>query len=625
MKRRYVWSIVGTCLLLAAGAALLWRAGGKEGQAARAGFDFRYDWPAGTELTYALDWEAAEAQRLPSQRPDDAPARSRQHFTGKLVLRSYGRGAGDAFTLTARLEGLSRHELDFWGRAPLADDAAARAQLEGHAATLTVTPSGAVRSVGFAADAPDLFKHLMQTLLTEAQVPVPAAPDADGTWEAEEPSRFGLAQVHYEAVAATTLHRERTGYRRLHALSGEPGPHSVTSRGVAELAPAGHLTRLHEEETLAVRSAQGGAVLDATVALTLALERAGRFDAVAQPLAASVDLRTPGQVEISDSASTRLLEQRAAGMTGEMLVGDLRQMANGGLLPEHNRWLWRATGLLKLHPELARELLPLLLSPATNATGRALVLDLLAGAGTSEAQAVMREALDRPALTQDKAYPLLLQRFSLVAEPDAQSAAFLARVSEQSRDVHVQRAGAMSLGSVIGKLQDQPAVARSHLARLTAEASGAQDPATKATLLRAVGNAGMPESEPMLRGLATEPSPEVRAAVASALRRQPSEAATRTLVTLVQDAHPGVAETAMTSLGERVLPADALGALTAAALAGKTPEGSERALVTLLHAQRLSGADVDAALRAVQARTQDGDLRARIESLLQEPRLAARP
>ena len=617
-----------SALVLVAAATLfsLWPASGSGAPAATAaadscpqGFSFTYGWPAGTRGVYTVRWTTEERFQLAGT---SQAAEGRLALEAELALRSFGR-EGDGWMLGASLESLRKHDVVLLGQPAFADAATAAATLTGHEARVLMGPNGRVRAVGFDKDSPPLFRHLLQALLTEAQVVVPMGATAAG-WEDSAATMLGTAPVRYGVTGPLSLTRSRGAHSALHVLQGPElaqARQQHSSKATSTLDARGWLEGLKAEEALTVSDAKGAPVLAALLSLELELARVERFDVAGTALPRADVLMRPGELKPGPDAERQALAQRVDGLTAEELLQTLRTSGNTGRVPDHNRWLWRATGLLKQQPELAKELATLFAAPETTGRGRALVMDLLAAAGTPQAQAVMREALDSRVARKDGQFPLLMQRLSLVETPEPESATWLAREREAATrrgEDHVRRASAMSLGAAAGGLwrTGHEREAREHADALRRTLESARDAEERAVLVRALGNAALPEQAPLLRELSRDAQAPVREAVATALRRQEGPEATAVLLGLVQDPVVEVQRGALAALVDRPLTPDELGALLQSMLEDRTARGSDGLLVSALTPRLEESPRVAQALRHLLARSDDGELQARIRSLL---------
>ncbi|MCA9611865.1 MAG: HEAT repeat domain-containing protein [Sandaracinus sp.] len=252
----------------------------------------------------------------------------------------------------------------------------------------------------------------------------------------------------------------------------------------------------------------------------LALSRVG--DAPTPP-AIELARFVPQRLEDRDARrAADLLERRAAGLTIDELKDLLAEFGDGGHVPEHERFLWRATGLLRLHPELAFELEPLFLGADASSSRRGLVLDLLVHARTAEGQQALRRLLDSEVARQDPRHALHLQRLALVENPDGETVAYATRRFEVAEGVIDRFAAAYTYAGVARESHD-PAVAAAAARALTTELEHAPDADSRTHWMRALGATGAPEARAAIVDHLDDSATSVRVAAVGALARQPGD------------------------------------------------------------------------------------------------------
>jgi HEAT repeat protein len=293
-------------------------------------------------------------------------------------------------------------------------------------------------------------------------------------------------------------------------------------------------------------------------------------------------------------------------MTFEELVGDLTLHADTGRLPGHARWFRRASAVVQLEPARCAQLASLVELPSMSANARGLVLDLLAAAGTPEAQAALRAALSSRTVREDAAgFIAHVQRLSLVAKPDAETLSFARGEYERARadrDPERRIAATYALGAVIGRRAGGDAEgARREAERLRTELRRADKPEERRVLLRALGNAALPKDAATVRSYLSDDDPEVRAAAASALGAQEGPEQVDGVIEMLGDAEPIVQAAALSALAEHELTAAQL-----ARVAGFAPaiaHMNDRALVALLIRYGAAAPVAHTALELVLARS----------------------
>ncbi|MCB9549589.1 MAG: HEAT repeat domain-containing protein [Myxococcales bacterium] len=514
-----------------------------------------------------------------------------------VTLRGVGRVDG-AWRVALGFGAIERASLVVGGQDALGDAAAWR----GLEATLDVAPSGAVQGVRFPAGAPAPFRTLVQLILTETQIRL-----GEGTtWTVPETTQHGVARSVY-TQADGHLTRTRAGYDRLQAVPD--GEAEVDGRATVTLED-GHVRRLAAEETLRARAA-GRSALEARTET--------RFELVAvvadeRPAPRGLVAARLGEgAEVADH-DARLLADRIDGLTPEALEAMLRGAAQSGRLPDHNRSLWRAVGLLRSDDGLCASLAELAAAADASSAGRGLVLDLLTSAGTPAAQAALRDALGAESVRQDPKFPLLFQRLSLITLPDAETLAYL-EAHYDAPGGETLGAAAFALGAAAGRTaRAGDAQGRALADRLLADLEAAQTPDQQAVRLIALGNAGLPDHQDALLPFARAEDPEVRRAAAASLRKLETPAARAALLELAGDAEIRVQRRALESLGRQGARPEELAPL--ARLAGTTAEPALDLLVDLAapHAQSPGGRAILDAILGRKLR--DARIKSRIRALL---------
>ena len=184
---------------------------------------WRFRFPAGTRLTYALSWQGAQSAHL----TDDRLAEGSADVDADLTLRSYGEVDG-VWRLGLSLAHFRKHQLSALGQEVMKDVQG----FDGHEALVDLEPNGRVRGIHLQPGDPDLFKHVTQWVATQLQVVLAD----ERTWTAGEPGPFGASQVRYR------LDGDRRGAHapRLHPArraAGQPGAASPPRISRARRAP----------------------------------------------------------------------------------------------------------------------------------------------------------------------------------------------------------------------------------------------------------------------------------------------------------------------------------------------------------------------------------------------------
>lgn len=424
------------------------------------------------------------------------------------------------------------------------------------------------------------FERVLQLIMGELQYSL--APTEE--WQAEELAAFGRAQAEYRARssgARRTIDKVRR-YREARALAQREqlSPPEGSSEATLELEGQ-QLVRFIGRESLGV-SRQGAQVL----VWRLELE-ATRVDAAAPPAWASarfVDARRFGDVRVSERAEAQHLAQRIQDMTPEKMAADLAAHGPTGEMPDHNAWAWKVTGLLRRDPGLIATLTREFERPDYQASGRAFVVDLLAGTGTAEAQEALLGLLRARGRGSDAEWRQNLQALGRISTP---TRATLDYAVEQYRSgLGIDRwAAALAVGAVVHNMTSDPA-AQAAGDLLWRDFAAASDRDARVKLLGAIGNAGLESHVGPLLALGADPDTEVRRHVAYAMRRHDTPEARALLVTLGADPKSTVAISALKTLGRLTVTDAELEGLRAHVAANRIPSDAFPTLVSALTTQR---------------------------------------
>jgi hypothetical protein len=587
--------------------------------------ELSFRWKDGSTYTYGLSWRAEQTNRVAAVQGQGEPGQvttvaGKVDLSGKLVLRSHGKRQG-AYLLAVSLTDVDRLVWQLGG-----EDVVAASDVKsklGGEAFLEIEPGGRIRRTYFGAAASMELRSLVQWLVPELQFVLPAkgARVVDGAWSALEDTVHGRARTAYriEDERPLVLSRARTGYETLGV--GDVATLKVHSEdaAVARCAAEGHLDGIEHSATLRVTGA-GQEVLAFTDKLSLVLESV-RDGAPRAPIDLSALTgyalnEAPG----ADVASQKALENRVGNLTPGQLVSDVLSYANGGRMDQ--RWLWQATGLLELHPEACAELAAVFGDDELTAKGRALILDLLASAGTDEAQRVLRQLLDSDVAKADETTrAVFYNRVALVEDVNTETAQFAAQHFDELKEQPLgpmRVASTYALGSVAGHqaAQGNKALAGELNARLIEGLERTDDLAEKAVALRAMGNAGLAENVDTLTEYTRHESPALRAAAADALRDTHTEKSVEALLELLQDRDWQVQQAALSSLSHYQLAPEESLRIEKLIVAGVVESRNDPLLVTVLARSATPDHPLAGALAHVLVRNQNnGQLAARIRSI----------
>jgi hypothetical protein len=569
---------------------------------------FRWAFPEGTRLVYRLDWRTE--QRVGALGPGDA--HGELALAGTLELRGHGR-RGDAWLVEARL---TADEQRF---VVLGQDAGPGGALGDGVAWAELADDGTLRAVEVAQDAPATWQNLATALLGQLEVIVPVEGRGE-TWARAQRGPFGRGLVRYTQPAADTLLRVREAYETVDGLP--PGARGVRpeGQGRVRLGP-GYLRGLDEGERVVITGE--GPSFDGSARLRLALVEVGRFAGGARASGPRRRLRPDERVTDVD-AERQALIARVAGLTGEELLAGVLVLGPGGI-PDEDRWMWRATGLLQLEPRLCATLGQLFADGKLGREQRGLVLDLLAGAGHAQAQAAMVVALSSPSARERPAdWNRYVQRLSFVETPTAETLAFaqgLRTDALAAGDVHTSRASAYVLGNLAGAMaaHGDTAGARALAEGLRRDLVAADAPAERAALITAYAAAKPADVVTVVSAYAADGDVDVRRAVAYAVAEVPGAAAQAVLDGLVTDGDSIVQETTLSVLGGRAPAASTMDVVAGLVASGRLAPVNDLAVAQFAAAQRVRGADLAPlapALGVIARRSGDPQVKALIARAL---------
>jgi hypothetical protein len=282
-------------------------------------------------------------------------------------------------------------------------------------------------------------------------------------------------------------------------------------------------------------------------------------------------------------------------------------------------WWCAALGLLRCDPRECDALGQVFEHERSSDDVRALVLDLLAGAGTAEAQILMRRLLSLSVARRSSAtFASYVQRLGYVERPDGPTLRFLMSVyAESLREADdVRAACAYALGVAAGKafaLDADAAVRASDVLRR--DLLGAATVAARCALLAALGNVGAAIDDALFARFTQHPEAPVRAAAALALRKTSGAPARLALVALVADRELAVARTALLALASHELSPDELLRLATLEVEGRVAPQLDEGVLQLLARPSSEGRPplgsareaVERALRLLLARIEECD------------------
>jgi hypothetical protein len=359
----------------------------------------------------------------------------------------------------------------------------------------------------------------------------------------------------------------------------------VRGGGLATLSSRGHLEAFEGEDFLQVSQNRNELLYKLERSVAVKLLRTESFTLRPQQLSGLLALRSRRleDIEVSEQAQRKALLQRAMGMDVARVVMDLSTYGDGAQMPDHARWVWRATGALKLDPSGCAELAKLAKDPSRSSDGRRFMTELLVSVGSPEAQAALREILTAETAQQDPKYYDTLQRLSLLERPEPETAA-LVRDLLKAETFEVRMGGAFTAGSLAQTLsalgeETQASQLNNELQALLQNARTIDD---QAGYISALGNAGRAENVPLIAKSVGSESAEVRRSAANALRHTQTPEAEEAVLSLASDEQERVQSAALETLEGWKLEVSHLEALEDTLNEGRVLLGNRSSLAKVL-------------------------------------------
>ncbi|HWB74895.1 MAG TPA: hypothetical protein VG755_08060 [Nannocystaceae bacterium] len=491
----------------------------------------------GEVASYRFEW-AIDSEVPVAALPVDFGLIAGVRLSGALELRVLA-PSRDVTVLAVTLRELDRHEITLMGSNAIDDPG----ELVGHTCWAVLDDQGTVRELAFSHDASPLLRHVVSGLFTQIDLHSPA------TEAATVVGGSGLADVTYERVSPHRIVRTLQGYARFDAVATETLP-EASGELTMVLDERERTTRIEAHETVA--AGDEADTFGARTRFVLERRSVSIEPVVTSPELAELIRIDPSAAPNEDEAR-RLLAQRFAEELDAADVAMAVHVAAAGMRPEPD-FIVQATGRLRGWPELAVDLRPLF-DTYEDPRSRSLVVDMLASAGTPEAQRLLVELLGRDELREHPSYRAWLQRFAFLWRPQPSTAKFLLARLEAARRDHrddERRAIAYPLGTVARRIGEiDPITGAALRGRLREELAAAKMPQDVVAALGGLGNAGATADEALVISHIDDADADVRATVAIALRHHADAPALAALHALASDRDAFVAATARSVLERR--------------------------------------------------------------------------
>lgn len=513
--------------------------------------------------------------------------------TGVLRVRGYGADANGFQQLGLSLASLDEATMTLGSTPAMQDRAALEAALTGGEAVLTLRPEGDLVDLDFTPGSHNVFRSFAQTVAGELQLPV-----RDGaSWTLLDTTLRGKAEATY-ARTATGFHRARTRYAKLTAFGD--GLRDVTvAAETSWVTSAAGLQSVRSTEVLEGVTPDGVPVVST---LELTLEPLGAVPLVAA-LPTQLDDSEPGRIDRPADMREQFLAQRVDGLTPQQLMEGVMVHGTGASPQAIAEFLPRASGLLLQQPELCAVLAERAKNARTPVSERTFALEVLAAAGSPEAQAAMRDILSSDAMRADPNRRERFQRLSLLVRPTKETVAFVDDAWRQGTPDE-RRTLSLVLGATAGQLarSGDEAAASPFVTELSQALRSASDAKEREYLVGALGNVGLEQSVPDVVAALEDSNAAMRTQAVLALRKTPVPEARRAVTQALQDPEVSVQAAALE------------------VLLRWTPDAAERAaLVEGLRSGRLSPALGHQVLNALAPFAGEPDVRAALAWLSTQP------
>lgn len=513
--------------------------------------------------------------------------------TGVLRVRGYGADVSGFQKLGLSLASLDEAAMTLGATPAMQDRATLEAALTGGEAILTLRPEGDLADLDFTPGSHHVFRSFAQTVAGELQLPV-----RDGArWTLLDTTLRGKAEATYTRTA-TGFHRARTRYAKWTAFGG--GLRDVTVAAQTDwVTGAAGLQSVRSTEALEGVTPDGVRVVST---LELTLEPLGAVP-LAAVLPTQLDDSEPGRVDRPADLKEQFLAQRVDGLTPQQLLEGVLVHGTGASLQAIAEFLPRASGLLLQQPELCAVLAERAKSPRTPVSERTFALEVLAAAGSPEAQTAMRDVLSSDALRVDPDRRERFQRLSLLVRPTKETVAFVDDAWRRGTPDE-RRTLSLVLGATAGQLarSGDEAAASPFVTELSQALRASSDAKEREYLVGALGNVGLAQSVPDVVAALEDADPAMRAQAVLALRKTPVPEARRAVTQALQDPERSVQSAALE------------------VLLRWTPDGAERAaLVAGLRSGQLPPALGHQVLNALAPFSGEPDVRAALAWLSTQP------
>jgi hypothetical protein len=411
---------------------------------------------------------------------------------------------------------------------------------------------GTIREVAYPPRQPRVVRAAAELLLIE--LPFPDVRTLDGTF----PGAAGSGPLRFERMSTDGTQAKwlrtknnyqllRPQFAPLHQDPNRSPQHELTHRFELTINEQNVLVDARGEERLTVTTALGE--IAHAHAINARLTGWQRSQTVETPPPV-LEVLPLGTLESPAGDDRAQLEQQAAGVSAEDVLAYARQVAQSGFVDDHRERFYRALGRMRIEPELAIRVGSMLEKTKKGGPGRGYLFDLLANAGTAEAEAELVRRLQTQ--EQDQELVDFVMRLGFVRHPSDLSGTFtlgLMRRRFVSPPDHLTENLALAAGTLSLRLSQNGALSGAAILRfLEDRLERAEDMQTIALMLRALANTRSDGVTPHALRHAKHRETRVRSAAALALRFSSGSTVAGTLEALVRDPERIVQASALTAL-----------------------------------------------------------------------------
>jgi hypothetical protein len=546
-------------------------------------------YPLDVERSYALRWSQSQSTLLPTgEGVASAELELQGHFT--LTGRSLEDGTR---AVLLRLDEVQQYRATALSQ-PLPGEG-----LQGAECLALLEPTGGLKELRFSDSQSVMARYLLQGLAAEVFTVTPDEP----TLEAKEQLPIGdMVTAFAWNAGRTTLSRTRARFLKWRLSASTPANVTVSDSAELYFEPAGPLRDVDGREHIEGHDAQGRPQAQRESSLTVRFTGQRVVPAQPQMLAARPLVRLPGTVVSEIDMRKALLENLVGKLTFEQVAAALRDLQDPRILSDRGEFVSRTAALLRLHPERCAELVPLF-DAAKSDQMRAQILDILASAGSAEAQAAMRRMLELPNSTRDpKIFQQLYPRLGLAGTPTPETVKYVLdghAAALHAGDVQGRQLRAYTLGTLASRTKD-PQAAALMVDVLVDDVTNAADSRDLRHAYRALGNTGDPRALEVVREGLSSKDTDVRASAAVALRRVPGAEAQKTLSSLLAgETDRDVQRALLDALKSRPLSSESLTALRALTVERRLAPGAANELLALVGEQTTATPELVQTLQAL--------------------------